>query len=734
MGVIKFPGDRLWKSDHGSLLSAVLLILFGFAPILNAQKSMPDSLVAVRVSEPLRFDGSPDEPLWLSARRISNFTQREQDFGQPATDKTEVALAYDDQAIWIAVWCHQADMTKLIAKSMQRDFDYEAEDNFQVLISPFNDKRNGYLFVINPLGARSDLQVAGNEEYNPDWNGIWDAKTSRDGQGWYAEILIPYDALKFKNEDMQEWALNFERYISSKSEQDRWQGWSRDHNIGNISVAGRLTGLRNIKYNGRFELKPYALGGWDRDDDNGKIKPNGKFGADLNWNLSPNLKLNLTGNTDFAQVEADQLQVNLTRFDIYYPEKREFFLEGSSFYNFNLGQTSQVFYTRKIGIEKLEPVNVLGGIRLFGKEGKNNIGFLSLQTAQKNSVPTTNNTVFRYKRDIGAQSYIGGINTSKYNHDKRNLVAGLDGSYTTSKFLNDKNLFVFAAVAASVDKGVVSNDNISYRFYVDYPNDLIDNYIATSSIPAGFNAELGFFGRQNFDAFSWNLSITPRILKKWGFQQFEFNPWEFVAYWTHSTGQLESISNETRLLGFQLKSGDTFEYNVQYNYDRLDEEFELTDSLLIEPGIYHFIGHEVQIESYQGRKFWGEIVGSIGKYYLGDIRSVEVALGLNISSHLNVKADYELNYLKFGSQKDFVQQMAAYVDYAFTTRLDLALFTQWNTEDDLALMNFRIHWIPRIGSDFYFVLNNGYEPVHQAELMHPNISSGATKLVWRFTF
>ena len=716
-----------------ALRVSVVVFLLASAPGL-AQHSMPDSVIAARVQTAVRFNGRLDDEIWQTATRVSNFTQREQDFGQPASETTEVAVAFDDHTLWIGVWCHQKDMSKIVAKSMQRDFEYKAEDNFQVLVSPYNDKRNGYLFVVNPLGARADLLVAGNEDYNSNWNGIWDAKTSRDENGWYAEIMIPYNALKFRNEEIQEWALNFERYISFKSEQDRWQGWSRDHNIGNFSVAGRLTGLNHIRYDQRFELKPYALGGWNRDDDSGKIGPNGKLGADLNWNISPNLKLNLTTNTDFAQVEADRIQVNLTRFNIYYPEKREFFLEGASFYGFNLGQTSQVFYSRKIGIEKMEPVNVLGGVRLFGKEGKNNIGFLSLQTAANDYSPTTNNTVFRYKRDVGAQSYIGGIVTSKYNRDKFNLVGGLDGSFTTSKFLKDKNLILFGAIAASWDQGGENTGNVSWRCYVDYPNDLIDSYIGMSSIPSGFHADLGYFGRQNFDAISWNLNITPRFLQKWGFQQFEFNPWEFVAYRTHSTGELESISDETRLLGFRLKSGDTFEYNVTFNYDRLDEEFDLTDSIDIPAGKYSFFGHQVQFETYQGRRIWGEISGSAGKYYGGDMRSLELALGLNISSHLNVKADYELNYLKFGNLEDFVQQLAAYVNYAFTTRLDLALFAQWNTEDDLALLNFRIHWIPRIGSDFYFVLNNGYEPVHQAELIHPNISSGAAKLVWRFTF
>jgi hypothetical protein len=711
-----------------------LLVLL-FLPIrLFSQISLPDTLVAMRVSTGFRFDGRPDEPEWGKAMHISNFTQREQDFGKPATERTEVAIVYGEQNLRIGIWCFQKEMSKLVAKSMQRDFSYHGEDHFMVMISPFNDMRNGYLFVINPLGARADLLVAGNEDYNPDWNGIWDARTSRDADGWYAEILIPWDALKFKDEARQTWALNLERYISYKSEQDRWQGWSRDHNIGNISVAGVLTGIHDIGYNQRFELKPYLLGGWGGNEEGNGLKPNGKLGADLNWNISPNMKLNLTTNTDFAQVEADRIQVNLTRFNLYYPEKRQFFLEGSQFYRFNLGQTSQVFYSRKIGIENMEPVNVLGGIRLFGKAGRNNIGFLSLQTAANEYSPSTNNTVFRYKRDIGAQSYVGGIATMKYNRDKLNFVAGIDGSFTTSKFLGDKNLAVFGAVAASWDAGHPLDDHVSCRFYVDYPNDLVDNYIAVSSIPDNFHADLGYFGRQNFDAASWNLSLTPRFLQSWGFQEFEFNPWELVVYRTHTTGELESINNETRLLGFRLKSGDSFEYNVSFHFDRLDKVFELTDLILIPAGRYSFTGHEIQLESYEGRRLWGGASLFAGSYYNGKIRTLELSAGVNVNSHLNFKADYELDFLDFDMGEDRVHQLAAYLNYAFTTRLDMALFAQWNTEDDMALMNFRIHWIPRIGSDFYFVFNNGYEPVHQAELLHPAISSGAAKLVWRFTF
>jgi hypothetical protein len=195
----------------------------------------------------------------------------------------------------------------MVAKSFQRDFDEDGEDNVQIVLSPYNDHRNGYQFMINPLGARMDALVSGNEETNEDWNGVWDAKAVITPEGWFAEIMIPFNTLKFQKSQVQEWALNVERNIQYKNEQSRWQGWSRDHNLANLAVAGRLTGIEGIHYTQRFEFKPYALGGWQLNGEPGKVKPVGKVGADLNYNVTANLKLNLTVNTDFAQVEADQI-------------------------------------------------------------------------------------------------------------------------------------------------------------------------------------------------------------------------------------------------------------------------------------------------------------------------------------------------------------------------------------------------------------------------------------------
>src|SRR5215203_751114 len=527
----------------------VLLLLYG--PFLQAQHSTPDTIQAVTVGR-ITFDGKLDEPFWMTAPAVRNFTQRELDFGKPSTEPTKVVVVYDNLALYVGIWCYQA-RDKLIAKFLHRDFDYDTEDNFEVILSRFNDKRNGYLFIINPNGARADLLVSGQESSNIDWNGVWDARTTITNEEWFAEIRIPFNTLQFKRESVHTWAINFERNIRYKNEQVLWQGWDRNYEIENISQAGIVSGVGNIGYAKHFELKPYGLAGFEKRKGQ-ETKYPGKVGGDLNINLSPTLKLNLTTNTDFAQVEADKIAVNLTRFNLFYPEKREFFLEGYQNYQFNLGGSNEAFYTRKIGIENFQPVSIIAGGRVFGKVGKNNIGLLNLQTAATGNVPTTNNTVVRYKRDIGTQSYIGAIVTSKNNNNISNQVLGLDGAYSTSKFLKNKNLIIGSMVSKSLDKGKNSNNAYAWNFFIDYPNDLIDNFIGIRSIQQDFNPELGFLERTNFDNIRWFFRYTPRWFTKYGIRQMYFRPWGFELYRTHTAGELESFLNETRPLGFLLKA------------------------------------------------------------------------------------------------------------------------------------------------------------------------------------
>lgn len=708
-----------------------LFLLGGTRQQLFAQHGFPDTIRATRIDK-IRFDGKLDDDAWKTAFVINNFTQRELDFGKPSSELTKVAVVYDELAMYIGIWCYQ-DKRKITAKFFQRDFDYDTEDNFEIIVSPFNDKRNGYLFVINPNGARADVQVSGQESSNISWNGVWDARTSITDSGWFAEVRIPFTTLQFKKALVHTWAINFERNIRYKNEQVLWQGWDRNYEIENISQAGTLTGIEQIGYARHFELKPYALAGFENNAGSNTQYP-GKLGADLNINLSPTLKLNLTTNTDFAQVEADRIAVNLTRFNLLYPEKRDFFLEGYQNYGFNLGGNNELFYTRKIGIENFEQVSIVAGARLFGKVGRNNIGLLSLQTAATDHTPNTNNTVIRYRRDIGQQSYIGAILTSKTNNLIRNQVAGIDGAYTTSKFIGNKNLVIGGELSKSFDRGINKGYDYSWNAYVDYPNDQIDNFIGVRSIQSNYNPELGFLERSNFDNVRWFFRLTPRWFTKLGIRKMAFRPWGFEWYRTHTTGETESFLNETRPLGFFTKSGERFEFNLYQQFDRLDNSFALTNTINIPIGKYWMYRSEIQAGTFQGRRFWVDMIVNWGGFYSGRITSYQGALGWNLNRHLNFKTNYTLNSISLPQGRVTTHELAEYISYAFNPRLDISSFVQWNSLDDLLLGNFRLHWIPNIGSDLYVVYNRGYENLKYFSFMRPNNSTGAAKLVWRITF
>jgi len=270
------------------------------------------------------LDGILNEKVWGSADKISSFTQREPKNGEPSTERTEVAFCYDDEKLYIGVWCYDQNPTQIIRKGMRRDFENWRDDTFSLVLDPYNDKTSGYVFIINSNGARRDgiLSKFGNGNYN--WNGIWDTEAKLTNEGWFAEIEIPFSTLNFPEKEIQEWGINFKRDIRHKVEEVLWQGWNLNSNVTNLQNAGKIIFNEKISGNSILDIKPYGLiGGEHNRDNNNRILH--KIGGDANMSIAQNLKLSLTVNTDFAQVESDELKVNLTRFSMYFPEKRDFF-------------------------------------------------------------------------------------------------------------------------------------------------------------------------------------------------------------------------------------------------------------------------------------------------------------------------------------------------------------------------------------------------------------------------
>ena len=699
---------------------------------LFGQHSKPDTLIAMFHEKQIKLDGKLNEPCWLKASAIENFTQREQNEGAPATEKTRIAVVYNTNEIYFGIWCFDSEPDKISAQQMARDFSWRSDDNIELMISTFNDNRNGYLFVTNPNGAMADVWVGDEgKDFNKDWNGVWDVAVDITEQGWFAEIVIPFSTLKFKKDSAQVWGINFERNIRRKKEQLMWQGWSRLYDVEKISQGGKLTGIYNIKQGTKIEIKPYMLGGFEFSE--GKTKNTGKIGGEINFDITPTLKLNFTANTDFAQVESDRKQINLSRFSLYYPEKRQFFLEGKNYYDMDIGSV-RLFYSRRIGIDQNTEMPIIGGMRLFGKLNKTNIGIMSIQTNAKDSIPTTNYSVIKVKQDIFKQSSIGMIITQKYSENQYNRVYGTDFTYSTSELFGEKNLLVGGSIAVSETKifGETENlnrNNLSYDVFLSYPNDVIEFDLGFTTVESGFNPEMGFTRRKNYQMLYTELQFNPRFKNLPFFRNLIFKPIDINYYINEKTKETESFFYEWRPFGFVSKSGEFFEFNIQHIFDKPNEDFELIDSVYIPAGSYWDNRFEIEFSTFKGRKIAAEVSINVGEFYTGHRQEYELYTYFNINSHLNIGFDWQRNYIQLPQKSFTTDELGGRIDYAFNPKLQTSLFTQWNNEDKNILLNYRINWIPKIGSFFYFVINQEFSTDNGIKLERTTIIG---KLIWRF--
>ncbi|TDI45010.1 MAG: hypothetical protein E2P02_08400 [Acidobacteria bacterium] len=452
-------------------LSCLTFALLGVAPLVAAQNSPIDyerarlerRLNATRAEGPIVIDGVLDEEAWKSAPIATNFIQSEPEEGAPAMFDTEVRVLYDENNLYFGVLAHDDDPDSLIIKDLTRDFATFAVDGFSVILDTFHDRRNSYIFSTNPMGAKSDAQsLSEGQEFNEDWNGVWHVAGQIEDRGWTAEFAIPFKTLKFKNVDSQNWGINFLRRNRRFNEESYWSPIPRIYDASRVSLAGTLEELRDLRPGTRFKLTPFATANVSESSDS---DTDGSFegGLDAKVSVSTGLTLDLTLNTDFSQAEADLQQVNLSRFSLFFPEKRDFFLENAGIFRFGppedprfrrfrrqaglsagsgfpAGQTRGndllLFFSRRIGLSEGRPIPVQGGGRLTGRYGAYQIGLLSIQTGEEEGLSTGDNfSVVRVKRDILANSDIGVmfINRESMNSSHFNRSIGVDANFRVTR-------------------------------------------------------------------------------------------------------------------------------------------------------------------------------------------------------------------------------------------------------------------------------------------------------------
>jgi hypothetical protein len=719
---------------HKERFLSLVFILAGFffIPPLQAQHSQPDTLKAVKADSAIKLDGVLDEPEWAKAPRISNFTQRELNENAPATERTEVAVLFTKTDLFIGVWCFDSEPDKIIAQKMKWDFEYGTEDNFIVVLDSYGDKRNAYLLVINPNGAQYDALVVDNSRRtNVDWNGVWYVAATRTDKGWFAEIDIPFSTLKFSADDEQTWGINFERNIRRKREQVLWQGWSRDALIVQVNRAGTLTGLRDLTRMKIFEFRPHVLGGGEKARET-QATTVGSIGLDFNYLFNPTVKLDFTIHPDFAQVESDDLIVNLTRFSISIPEKRQFFLEAQNFFDFPLGK-ARPFYSRRVGYYQGQESPILGGGRFLGKMGRTTLGVVILQTETTDMAKSTNFSIVRFKQDLGEQSSVGLLAIGAAQSGRFNGTAGVDALYSTSKLFGNKNLQFGGALAATYTSDRETPAGTADRLFFNYPNDLIELSASWERVGRDFNPEVGFVSRPGYQLYSVKWRINPRPSFFPWVQKLQFKPIELSYYIDDGTREMQSVYMEFRPLAVFFKSGETLEINIQRNAENLIEDFEIRDGHVIPTGRYWTTRGEVQFDTFDGRPIVFGASYNWGKFYTGTSVEWGTELTWKPNRYYGLSMSYQRTDMHIPGGGFAIDEVVGRMNFSVTPKLFGAIFAQWNNDENRILFNFRVTWIPKPGASLYFVLNQFSDTPELLGKWRPSKTAAMLKFVWYFS-
>ena len=695
--------------------SAILLGWLVPAAALPALAASPPGAVvaAVPASGPIVLDGALDEPAWAEAGSIPGLTQQDPEPGQPTPfDATRISILADGVNLYVGIVCPDPEPERIAVHTLQRDAEMEGDDTIALVLDTFGDGRTGYLFRINAGGARQDGLISGPEESSLDWDGIWDARTHRTAGGWSAEIAISVRSLRFRP-DLASWGMNVERFVARDRITLRWAGLTLDAQLEDLRRAGSLAGTAGLRQGLGLTVAPYGLGRYDERRADPQAERTAEAGLDLTYNLTPGLGAVLTINTDFAETEVDTRQINLTRFPLFFPEKRSFFLEGSNLFAFGSGLEEDFipFYSRRVGLVRGQVVPLDAGLKLLGSAGRWSIAALDVEMGDASAAPATNLFAGRTTYDVNEHLRVGAIATrGDPDGVKDNVLAGLDAVWQTSSFQGDKNLS-FGAWAASSDGDLAPGQRSGWGFKADYPNDLWDVFLTYWEFGDALDPALGFLPRPGTRQAEGGGSFQPRPGEDSPFswvRQFFFEL--FLSRVDRLDGTTESWEVFTAPWNAVTRSGEHLEANWVPQFERLDEPFEVAEGVVIPPGEYQFTRWRVEAESSSSRPW--EVGSSVwfGDFFSGRLTEWESFVYWTFGpGRLRLELEAVNN---FGDlpQGDFIQRLwQLKTVYAASPDLVVSVFTQYDSESRDLGLNSRLRWTLQPGRDLFLVWNRNWQ-------------------------
>ncbi len=725
----------MWKCFFRSLAFA----------LLPASVAIAAEVRAVRVDQGPKIDGHLSDSIWQSAVPFAEFRMVEPQPNSEPTEKTELRVLYDEGSLYIGILCLDSEPRRIAANTMAHDAsegsrggfmgmgfhhggpNTSSDDLIRVLIDPFQDKRNAYLFYVNPLGARSEgLAYGGDPSLN--WDGIWEAKSRVLENGWSTELRIPFKTISFKP-GLTSWGINVERIVPRKLETIRLSGTNRDSKFNNPMEASALTGIENVRQGKGLTFKPYGLTSSEGSTAGTGGRDNALDGGfDIYKNFTPNLVGVGSYNMDFAETEVDERRINLTRFPLFYPEKRMFFLEGSETFSFSSSISFMPFFSRRIGLFEGEQVPVRFGAKLYGKIGNTNISALDVQTGDYPGLPGTNLFAARMTQNILAESKVGWILTNGSPTGEPNTLAGIDFNYSTSRFAGNKNLMLAAWGAYNWNENPGRHHGFGLR--ANYPNDLWNVESTYAYYGEALEPGIGYMMRQSFQTFFVRLAYQPRPER--GFfenvvRQFFFQT-SFDYYWDLS-GRLETRRLQFTPLSFQTESGERLAFEVSPTRDILPYDFEVAPGVILPAGPYDFTNYQISVNTASHRFAVLDAGYGFGGFYSGHLDQRTLGLAVKAGGYVNlsVRLDLVRGRLPEGNFDENVFELKA--DFFLSPDLGFLNYIQYDDISRQLGWNTRLRWQIKPGNYIYVVYNKNWERSYDpAARFYPLQDRGVLKI------
>jgi hypothetical protein len=710
-------------------------IIFACSGVLLAPAFGEEGSNAVvrRVTGKIEIDGILDDPAWQESPSIGNLTQVEPKPGEPPTEATRVWLAHNKDFLYIAVRCEDRDPKQIVATEMRRDAMLMDNDNIEITLDTYHDHRNAYLFSTNAAGALVDGRITENQMGSTEWDGIWIVRTHIDEKGWSAEFEIPFKTIGF-NPGLTDWGFNISRFLVRGRETSRWASPSLDAMIFQIVKSGNITGINNPSQGIGLDIKPYGIAGFSRDITlRDAMEAKRDIGADISYRITSNLVSNTTINTDFAETEADARQINLTRFRLFYPEKRSFFLEDAGIFEFakepshgppglSAGGDIIPFFSRRIGLfqdygQSYEvPLRV--GEKLTGKIGRFDVGLLDVQTgrfddaedANSPKVASKNLSVGRIKTNFLSQSYVGAMFTNgDPSGQTSNQMSGMDLKLGTSNFLNSRKNISMTLFGSKTSTSGLKNHDASYGGMISYPNDLVEAQYKWIYIGENYNPALGFVPRDGVRISSGGIEFSPRPeflnIRRMSFEI------EYTDYYKLDKGTWESREMTVNPFRWEFNNGDFAGYEWKWNREQLFEPWMINprNGIVLPAGAYDFNSHNMMFFSSESRPVSIMSDVSVGSFYSGTQRRYQGELIWRKGRHFRTSFSINKNWIKL-TEGDFDTSLIMYrLDYSFTPFITLASFVQYDTDSRNIGLQSRLRWILKPGNEFFVVLNHNWQ-------------------------